>query len=76
MFTIKPNAHYQKSLLLDNYSEVPLLRGSKSITLTAHLHTPPDHTHSCRPILFPSDSANDCPLDIIVNLMVWTFLAI
>ena len=56
-------------LLLDNYSEVPLLRGSKSLTLTAHLHTPPDHSHS-RPILFPSDKADDCPLDIIVNLMV------
>lgn len=65
----------------DYLKEVPILRGSKMVTLTATLHSSVDGTSNTNDTHFLTSSTDDddCPLDIIINLMCpqpesWPFI--
>ncbi|XP_019858902.1 PREDICTED: uncharacterized protein LOC109587114 isoform X2 [Amphimedon queenslandica] len=65
----------------DYLKEVPILRGSKMVKLTATLHSSVDGTSNTNDTHFLTSSTDDddCPLDIIINLMCpqpesWPFI--
>ena len=55
---------------LGNLKEVPMLRGSRVVKLTAQIHSYSDDTATPTQFLTSSATDEDCPLDIIINLMV------
>ena len=50
--------------------EIPEVVGCHAITLMASLHQPTDMTDSPQLLLGEADRPGDCPLDIIIDLMV------
>ena len=56
-------------IFIDYYTELPVLKGSKSVTLTAHLQPTKGADNSA--FLLPSSNQKfETPLDIVINLMV------
>ena len=47
-----------------------MLRGSRIVKLTAQIHSYSDDTGTPTQFLTSSATDEDCPLDIIINLMV------